>query len=361
MAKQLDYSALPTKPPARHVAGKTTAAMILAACLIGYGTVMFAGNAGTILMYGYIAVIAVVIYQTTKSIMRRQQALSDQINRFAESNGFEYVAYKEIQNSSSTLLRLYKNSGNTQHHLSGEWCNLPISLYQFEYTFRQNSYQSNQRDTSVMVAELTLPKALPHIVIDAHAPDQIGGMSALPVVFHASQRIQLEGVFYKHFSVYAADKDRVTALSILTPDIMEALLKHAHDADVEIIGNKLFFYWNNTQMTAADIEKVFVTIAAIMPELERKLGGAKLSKANEPARLDAIASQDRLQRRALNPAPYYVLLPLAAVLFMLFATLLSPDYLWPSLGLVIVTIAVTGYRAVRQKKVLEKERSEHSQ
>jgi len=358
--KQLDYSALPAKPPISRAKPVIALVSILAACLIGFFAVVFADQAGSVVIYGSLAVIAVVIYRYASHIVGQRRVLSDRLLLFATTNGFTYQPYQQIDESPSTLLRLYKRTGTAEHFITGTWSELPFRLFQFQYAFNRQNRQSQAYDESVMVAELTLPRSFPHLVIDARLPDQTGDMSALPIVFRASQRIDLEGVFYKHFSVYAADKDKVAALSILTPDVMEVLLEHAPNADIELIENKLFFYWKGHEMIAKDLEDVFTTITAVMTELHRSLVRAKSQSSSKLARLSAEVDTSRMQQKLFMPGPYIVLAPLAGVLFMLFATWISPSYLWPSVTLFILLLAAYAFYAQRKAKTLRRERAEHT-
>lgn len=358
--KQLDSSALPTKPPISRARPLIVVLSIFAAILIGFLAVVYAEQAGSVIIYGSLAVILVGIYRYTNYIVLQRRVLSDKLLLFATMNDFTYRPYQLRDASLSTLLRLYKKTGKAQHYIQGTWNELPFTLFTFQYAFNHQKRNSQAYDQSVMVAELTLPRSLPHIVIDARLPDQSGGMSALPIVFRASQRIMLEGVFYKHFSVYAADKDRITALSILSPDVMETLLEYAPSADMEIIENKLFFYWKDYELVAKDIENVFATISAITTELQRSLKHAKPESVGKPARLSASVDTSRLQHKMFMSGPLIVLVPLAGVLLALFATWLSPSLRWPSLAALMLALITYAFFADRRTKILRRERAQHT-
>jgi hypothetical protein len=75
-----------------------------------------------------------------------------------------------------------------------------------------------------------LPATLPHMYIDAHKGDRGRGAS---VYIDKQEMIALEGTFNDYFQVYIPKGTEVLALSILTPDIMQALITVSSQYDVE--------------------------------------------------------------------------------------------------------------------------------
>ncbi len=70
---------------------------------------------------------------------------------------------------------------------------------------------------------ITLPKQFPHLYLDSSK----GGGRQMRYSISSSQRISLEGDFDKYFRLYAAHGAETLALSIITPDVMEALMSVA--------------------------------------------------------------------------------------------------------------------------------------
>src|SRR5690606_5391781 len=92
----------------------------------------------------------------------------------------------------------------------------------------------------VMVAAIELPHHMPHMVIDSLVEDT--DISVLPVRFARSQKIDLEGDFYKYFAVYAPDRRELDALIVLAPDVMLTLLEQGAKGDIEFIDKRLYVY-----------------------------------------------------------------------------------------------------------------------
>ncbi|MGK9149382.1 DUF3137 domain-containing protein [Plantibacter flavus] len=87
---------------------------------------------------------------------------------------------------------------------------------------------------------VTLPAALPHLVLDATKND--GLRSDLPPGVDRSRRISLEGDFDSWFRVYAPDGYGVDARYVLTPDVMSSLISTAAYYNVEIVDDRLICF-----------------------------------------------------------------------------------------------------------------------
>lgn len=84
--------------------------------------------------------------------------------------------------------------------------------------------------------DIVLEKKMPHIYLDSHHDSKFVGPR-----FHISRKnkISLEGNFDSYFQLYAAENYEQLALSIITPDVMIALMGFSHRYDVEIKGHHL--------------------------------------------------------------------------------------------------------------------------
>lgn len=95
------------------------------------------------------------------------------------------------------------------------------------------------------VAAFKLPNRLPHIFIDGLGQNVMTTSSpnlwALTKMLSKRDKLQdLEGDFPKYFDVYAADRDAVAALSVLTPDVMLRLRDQGYYFDYEIYQDYLY-------------------------------------------------------------------------------------------------------------------------
>jgi hypothetical protein len=83
--------------------------------------------------------------------------------------------------------------------------------------------------------DIALPKEMPHIYLDSLR----GGGRRTSMIFDPSQKIALEGDFYRSYQVFVPQKYESLALSILTPDVMQTLQQYAELFDIEIYGSHL--------------------------------------------------------------------------------------------------------------------------
>lgn len=78
--------------------------------------------------------------------------------------------------------------------------------------------------------DITLPASLPNMYLDGKRGDgSTGPRHFMP----KDQQISLEGNFGNYFTFYAPKGYQVLALSIMTPDVMQTLLREVPDCDIE--------------------------------------------------------------------------------------------------------------------------------
>ncbi len=143
----------------------------------------------------------------------------------------------------------------------------------FDYT-TPNLYDNTKLDSRDVI-EVTLPHKFPHIIIDSKVEDEFES-ALLTNYIDKKQIIELEGDFSRFFTLYAPDKFGIEALTILAPDVMLSLLKHAGKCDIEIVDNKMYFYWRKSTQVSSEQTKKLATAERIVEELHRKLKFGKL-------------------------------------------------------------------------------------
>lgn len=99
----------------------------------------------------------------------------------------------------------------------------------------------NRRSHRWGFASVRLGTTLPHIVLDARSNNALGATN-LPVSLDPAQRLELEGDFSRHFTLYAPQGYERDALYLFTPDVMARFVDHAAAVDVEIIDDRIFLY-----------------------------------------------------------------------------------------------------------------------
>jgi hypothetical protein len=116
--------------------------------------------------------------------------------------------------------------------------------------------------------DIALPKEMPHIYLDSLK----GGGRQLNFIIDKSQKIALEGNFYRSYQVFVPRKYESIALSILTPDVMQTLQQYAGQFDVEIYGSFLRVITNKRVLKNAEIQgKLLIAASQVLEEIDHRL------------------------------------------------------------------------------------------
>lgn len=94
-----------------------------------------------------------------------------------------------------------------------------------------------QQSVTLGYLAITLPRRLPHMVLDGRSNGR--GMLVRP---RRDQRLELEGDFNSHFSLYVPKGYERDALYVFTPDLMALLIDETGDMDVEVRDDRLIVF-----------------------------------------------------------------------------------------------------------------------
>lgn len=214
--------------------------------------------------FGVVGLLIYALFKSMANNKERQRLLG----LFASANSFTYLPDGDFDWVRPGTLFEHGHSKNFNDVVQGNYYGLPFELFNYQYTVGSGK---NQTTYDARVMEFTLPRSMPHMVIDSLVEQDDFARSTLPIDFDSSQRITLEGDFSQFFHLYAPDTYGVTALTILAPDAMQTLLKSAALCDMEIKDNKLYFYWPGKADTLEEYQTVFETSAAVLSEIGEKL------------------------------------------------------------------------------------------
>lgn len=284
--QQLDYSALENMPKKKIFGLLSIIGWVIFGTIVGLAFTY--EGLYPIVFVTIIGVIALSLYERW-SWRKTQRQVVATYALFARANTWQYVPRREIHNKESGSIFLFGHSKKVEHIISGKFMGCDFSTFSYQYTV--GSGRSRQ-DFKVQVVELTLPRVLPHMVIDSLVDHGGYSGSVLPIIFDKSQRLELEGDFYKYFALYAPDKYGISALSVLAPNAMEALMKYAALCDIEIIDNKIFFLWPGHATTSASFKNMLTTVQGVMQKIGKKLEKSDIYAHQSQAALHATqASQ----------------------------------------------------------------------
>lgn len=227
------------------------------------------------------------------------------LERFAKSNGFSYQSFGDLKPHNQPGSIFARGSHKKQDNVvSGTLQGLPFEFYNYSY---ESGGQKTRLYYDLTIMEFTLPRKLPHLVIDSLIEPGQNLRSTLPISFSQSQRIELEGDFSQYFALYAPDSYAVTALTILAPDAMKTLLEHAMRCDIEIVENKLYFYWAGDDLMRDEVISKFETVQEVLAQIGKKLTRGEIFAKTSQARVTSENAPAPRLRKGWKPLAAVVL------------------------------------------------------
>ena len=175
---------------------------------------------------------------------RRQQKNIEAFRLFAAKHEAIYHRELEPKNIQGAIYNLgHSSTINNQFiwNMNGK----KLSVYRYDYVVGHGKNKSHKKYS---VIEAELDKSLPHILLDSTHNDFFGQKS-INRFLDDDYSYELEGDFNEHFKLYTAFPSQSEALAILTPDVMQALITHAPQADLEIVNTvvRIFTPYRNTR------------------------------------------------------------------------------------------------------------------
>jgi hypothetical protein len=215
------------------------------------------GTLGMVFFTWFIFSVLYLLLRSAWEHMTDRQA-ETKYEKFAADNKLQY--HKDYSDSANfrtgSIFRLEGQvSKKISHHFEGQFGNLHFESFNFSYSVSRSSH-------SVDIIEIQLPHTVPHLVVDSLLETiRVGNsQSALPIDFSVGQKIELEGEFSRYFAIYALDGHEIHAKEIFTPEIMEAIMKLSGKCDIEMVSDKMYFYWPEQPRTKQAIEERFKTV-----------------------------------------------------------------------------------------------------
>jgi hypothetical protein len=133
-------------------------------------------------------------------------------------------------------------------------------------------WRERQMDT---IMWYDLPKDIPHIVINARSNEH-ARRSNLSKHFAADYKFQFEGAQGPNFDIYAAPQDRITALQLFTPDVIDRLYTLMPNVDIEIEGRTIWFVWRYAVLNDRVVHQLFDATSVFMPGLNTQIRNAQI-------------------------------------------------------------------------------------
>jgi hypothetical protein len=202
-----------------------------------------------------------------------------------------------------------------------------VELGNYRYTTGSGK---NQTTHTFGYARVALGRNLPHMVLDAKGNNFFG--SSLPDTFQASQRLSLEGNFNEYFDLYVPENYQRDALYIFTPDVMQALVDHGKDVDIEVVGNELYIYSKSTIAMTSKIHlqswmNIVESISTELKDQSKRYLDERMSASQVAgAVMPEVATEGKRLKKSQN---YVVIILAVAFVFVLFAPNFLPEQFGP--------------------------------
>lgn len=144
-----------------------------------------------------------------------------------------------------------------------------VTIGSYKITTGSGDYKSNWY---IGFVELTLPRALPNIVLDAKANNNALKLTNLPKQFLGAQRLELEGGFGRYFTLFCPQGKERDALYIFTPDVMRTIIDEVQGQyDIEITEDKLYIYSNQPfDITSESYRKLYTMVYHINEQISKQ-------------------------------------------------------------------------------------------
>lgn len=189
------------------------------------------------------------------------------VTDFADKNQLEYISGPVKKDREGLIF----NEGHSRNISEGFRAKNHDFMEIGNYTYITGSGKNSQTHRYGFIS-ISLPRRLPHILLDSVKNNYMGFMSNLPGYLRNNQKLMLEGNFNDYFTLYVPEGYGRDALYVLTPDIMRMFIEQAEEYDIEIVDDVLYVYTSGSFDLAnqASLEKLFAMAAKIKAEIHHQ-------------------------------------------------------------------------------------------
>lgn len=184
-----------------------------------------------------------------------------------------YTSTKDISGEKSLLFNI-GHSKNVSNGIMGDYNNLPLQIFEYEYTVGSGK---NKRIYSFTVFEVKFRGTFPHLYLN-YTNDWY---SNSPSMFSSFSIISLPQEFANKFKLYVPKEYEIEALQIFTPDVFSLLLDSNWDHDMEFIDGELIIYSNKKFANFTDLDNELNKIKEFIDILSPLLNKFKLHQIGD--------------------------------------------------------------------------------
>jgi hypothetical protein len=191
----------------------------------------------------------------------------DMFRGFANTNHFTYKKYGRPGCSQAGVVFAIGNNKNYSDVVSGMYQSWPFALFMYSYDTGHGRNKTGH-DRAIMAVDFGI--SLPMFVLRRSKLTQMMDQDSTAINNDGyTEKINLEGNFNEHFSVYIRPNSEVEVLSILTPDVMEMLVG-LDKYEVEMAENGNFYIYTPNYITKKQsLIDIYNVVEAITPKIGR--------------------------------------------------------------------------------------------
>jgi len=229
----------------------------------------------------------------------QHEPTKESLTAFAAANHFTYTdkaPYESTDDAPFFLAGSYVQTGGTHNYfdyLSGQLAGMPFRMF----TYNPFDYTNTTSGDAARIIAITLPYALPHIIVRAALADFHPSYLS-PTQIAATQKIITnDELCTAYFDIFAPTphKDEV-ASKLVTPDFIASLLQYTALFDVEIHGDKLYIYCDDV-LSAASYKTAFTAAAGIIEALQPLFAAGNLRTTDTGKSNDLVLDRSKLGKQ----------------------------------------------------------------
>ncbi len=116
----------------------------------------------------------------------------------------------------------------------------------------------SQQTHNFTIACTSLPRPLPHMLLMSKKSRADVRRDLLD-----GENLKLEGDFDDYFGLQIEKGQEVDVLTIITPDVMQALVDYGQTEDIEVLGNNVYFITNKDQRDYRDMQALIRSVVEL--------------------------------------------------------------------------------------------------
>ena len=180
---------------------------------------------------------------------------------FAAANSWQILSSQDGKNSLPACLVGEGHSHSSSELITGNINNRSFNLHSYTY---KTGYGKTEQTHETTIIAFSYPQITNHMLL-AHD----GIFADAYKVFDGGQKLDLEGDFNKKFTFYVQQGSEVDSLQIITPDIMQVLVKEDFEYNVEFRNGWIFFCVFGDQRSPKLLKIFFKNALDTIDELQK--------------------------------------------------------------------------------------------